>query len=117
MRKPRRVHQAIDRIQSTVRRGSFTRADVPLKDTGNEFAMPRSPNDFDADETATRPSQRLVPRSSKCASRRSSFTLLVISLSPSTDADVVAKSSAGFVSKHVLNIAAPPQRVFRRADG
>jgi uncharacterized protein YndB with AHSA1/START domain len=40
------------------------------------------------------------------------FTLLAITLSPSIRAEVVAKSSAGFVSKHTLNIAAPPQRVF-----
>ena len=38
---------------------------------------------------------------------------LVISLSPSTHADVVAKSAAGFVSKHVLTISASPARVFR----
>ncbi len=40
------------------------------------------------------------------------FTLLAVTLSPSIGAEVVAKSSAGFVSKHTLNIAAPPQRVF-----
>lgn len=38
---------------------------------------------------------------------------LVIFLSPFTHADVVAKSAAGFVSKHVLTISAPPPRVFR----
>jgi len=38
---------------------------------------------------------------------------LVISLSPSTHADVVAKAAAGFVSKHVLTISASPARVFR----
>ena len=38
---------------------------------------------------------------------------LVISLSSSTHADVVAKSPAGFVSKHVLTISAPPSQVFR----
>jgi len=40
------------------------------------------------------------------------FTLLAVTLSPSIRAEVVAKSSAGFVSKHTLNIAAPLQRVF-----
>ena len=40
------------------------------------------------------------------------FTLLAVSLPPSIRAEVVAKSSAGFISKHTLNIAAPPQRVF-----
>jgi uncharacterized protein YndB with AHSA1/START domain len=38
---------------------------------------------------------------------------LVISLVSSTHADVVAKSPAGFISKHVLTISAPPSQVFR----
>ncbi len=39
--------------------------------------------------------------------------VLVTSLSSSIHADVVAKSPAGFVSKHVLTIPAPPSQVFR----
>ena len=41
------------------------------------------------------------------------FVMLAVSVSASARADVVAKSAAGFVSKHELIISAPPQRVFR----
>lgn len=47
--------------------------------------------------------------------RRSTIAIaaLVLSIPASSHAEVVAKSAAGFVSKHVLTIAAPPARVFR----